>query len=170
MDPKVEASMSESGPSDGALPLSDRIANAELSHRIAVEAGIEEDQAATAIRVVQQHSLHIGPHPSASEIAHFNEIEPNLGNRLIEAFLTQQAHTMQLNERIVALAEKDSTREDGWLRYVRNGQAIGFAMALLFVLSALLTAFLLHEYWLAAAFIAAPTIGVVAQFVRGANR
>ena len=77
---------------------------------------------------------------------------------------------MRLNERIVAIAEKDSEREDGWLRYSRGGQWRGFAVTLLLVVSALLSAFCLHEYWLAAAFIAAPAIGVVAQFIRGANR
>ena len=166
----TDESVSEPSPSNGALPISDPIASTDLSHRVAVEAGIREEQAETAVRVVQQQSLHIGPHPSAEEIARFNELEPGLGNRLIETFIAQQMHTMQLNARIVSIAEQDAKREDGWLRYVRGGQRIGFVMAVLFLVSALLTAFFLHEYWLAAAFIAAPTIGVVAQFIRGASR
>ncbi len=166
----TESNLPNEGPRDGALSLSDELAVAELSHKIAIEAGIGEKQAETAVRVIQEHSLHVGPHPSASEIARYNEIESGLGTRLIENFLAQQGQSMQLNNRVMTIAEKESDREDGWLKYARNGQTINFTLALCFVASALFSAFLLHEYWLAAAFIAAPTIGVVAQFIRGAKR
>ena len=165
-----ESEIPDESPRDGALPLSDELSLAKLSHNVAVEAGIGEDQAKKAVRVIQRHSLHIGPYPNAVEVARLNEIEPGLGTRLIEDFLEQQRHERQLNNRAASIAEQDSAREDGRLRYSRRGQSIGFVLVFAFLFSALYCAVALHQFWLAGLFIAGPTIGVVAHFVQGAGR
>ncbi len=157
-------------PGDGAFPLSGELEVSELSHRVSQGVGIAEEQAVAAVRIMRQSSIEIGPHPSADEVARLNAIKPELGTRLIENFLMQQEHHRSLDERMMTIAEGDADRENAWLSYVSRGQGLGFATTVILLACSLVCAFVLHQYWLSAAFIAAPTIGVVAQFVQGAKR
>ena len=67
-------------------------------------AGIPEEQAKTAICIMRQGSIQIGPHPSTEEVTRLNAIKPELGTRLIENFLKQQEHHRNLDERMMTIS------------------------------------------------------------------
>jgi uncharacterized membrane protein len=135
-----------------------------LTQRLATEVGIDTNQAERAIQMVR--ASYSGPIPPTSEIHHLNNIAPNLGTRIVEDHLEQRNHDRNCDLASIDLAKKDSVRRDGWLSYAKSGQNYGMLSLFIFVIAAF-GALYLKQPWVAGAFLSAPVVGTIANFING---
>lgn len=151
-----------------ALAVSDTSANlAGLLEKVEAEVGIEPEKAEQIVRIVsEQLAQYSGPIPHPELLEAYNRLSPGLGTRLAEDHLTQNEHDRQCDREAIKLANFDSTRKDGWLRYAGRGQALGFVSQVIFVGAALGCVYL-KDFVVAGLFIAGPALGVVSQFIKG---
>lgn len=63
------------------------------------------------IRELSMSSEYSGPVPPPKDVARYNDIVPELGTKLVETFLEENAHRRRIEERETAVREKQAEAE-----------------------------------------------------------
>jgi hypothetical protein len=141
--------------------------DSELTQRVAEETGIEPAKIQHVIEIVK--ARYSGPIPPTSEIVQLNAIEPGLGTRLVQDHLNQREHDRLCDLQTLGLAQLESERKDGWLRYAGRGQSFGVTSLFAFLLAALVALWLGHPV-VATAFVSPAIAGAISKFLLRSER